>query len=208
MTTPNIADSRRVVVTGLGVVSSLGIGWEEFWKNIMAGKSGISRIESFDTSPYDRHFGGEVKNFDPTKFINKKRVQQLGRASQMAIAASKLAIEGSKIKPNELQNKKTAVCIGSTMGEAQVIEQIVKHTIVNNESIKELRALIYPANSIPVNVAGNFKFNGENIVFANACAAGNYAIGHAFDILKSGKTDFAVAGGSDALSRIAFTGFG
>src|SRR3989338_11071599 len=95
--------NRRVVVTGLGVISSLGIGWETFWKNIMQGKSGISRIESFDTSPYDRHYAGEVKNFDPTQFMSAKKAAQIGRASQMAIAASKLAMSDGDLKLNRFQ---------------------------------------------------------------------------------------------------------
>src|SRR3989338_9354824 len=90
--------NRRVVVTGLGVISSLGIGWEEFWKNLMAGKSGISKITAFDTSQYDRHYGGEVKNFDAKKFISKHKLKTLGRASQMAIAAAKLALKDGKLK--------------------------------------------------------------------------------------------------------------
>ena len=96
-----IKNNRRVVVTGLGVISSLGIGWEEFWGNLLAGKSGISRITAFDTSKYDRHYAGEVKDFDPTKFINKRKVNKIGRSSQMAIAASKLALNDSNLKLND-----------------------------------------------------------------------------------------------------------
>ncbi len=200
-------NDRRVVVTGLGVVSSLGIGWEEFWKNLMAGKSGISKITSFDTSQYDRHYAGEVRGFEAGKFISSSNIKQLGRASQFAIAATKLAIKDAGIRVEDLKKKCAGVCIGTTMGESQVIEQIVKHTFINMEKLTKMRALIYPANSISVNVARYFKLTGQNVIFANACAAGNYAIGRAFDLIKSGKVDIMIAGGADALSRIAFTGF-
>src|SRR6185436_2422120 len=88
---------KRVVISGLGVVSSLGIGWEVFWKNLIEGKSGISEITAFDTSKFDRHFAGEVKKFNAKEFINPLKIKNMGRASQMAIAASKLAFEDAKI---------------------------------------------------------------------------------------------------------------
>src|SRR3990167_4643553 len=97
MKNEKVNNDHRVVITGLGVVSSLGIGWQEFWKNLLAGKSGISRISTFDTSKYDRHYGGEVKNFDPTQFMSRKKAERLGRASQMAIVASMLALKDGNL---------------------------------------------------------------------------------------------------------------
>jgi len=203
-----ISDNQRVVVTGLGVVSSLGIGWKPFWKNIIAGKSGISKVEAFDTSQYDRHYAGEVKNFDPTQFMDKKKAAQMGRTSQMAIAACKLALKDAKLTKSNISNNKTGICLGTTMGEGQVIESIVKQSVdAPQEKLKNILALTYPANSISTNVALELGIGGENKVFANACAAGNYAIGQAFDFIKTGRTEFMLAGGVDALSRIAFTGF-
>ncbi|HOW36595.1 MAG TPA: beta-ketoacyl-[acyl-carrier-protein] synthase family protein [Candidatus Omnitrophota bacterium] len=205
----NLLNNRRVVVTGLGVISSLGIGWELFWKNLMAGKSGISRIEAFDTSAYDRHYGGEIKNFDPTQFMNKRRVARMGRASQMAVAASRLAIKDSKILFETLRDYRVGICMGTTMGESRVIENIIENnTKLERISVQGILALAYPANSISTNVSHELNIKGENIIFANACAAGNYAIGRAFDLIRSNKADFMLAGGVDALSRIAFTGFG
>ena len=96
-------DKQRVVVTGLGVISSIGIGVQDFWKNLIAGKSGISEIESFDTSQYPTHKGGEVKNFRPQDFIDRRKIKHLGRASQMAIAATKLAIEDAGLKRENMQ---------------------------------------------------------------------------------------------------------
>ncbi|MDD3375296.1 MAG: beta-ketoacyl-[acyl-carrier-protein] synthase family protein [Candidatus Omnitrophica bacterium] len=203
------SDSRRVVITGLGVVSSLGIGWQDFWKNLLAGKSGISKIESFDTSGYDRHYGGEVKNFDPSKFIQRKKISHMGRASQMAIAAAKLAIEDAGLDLKALPQEEMGVCLGTTMGEPQILENLYVKSLKKSNSLKvnSISALAYPSNSISLNLAHELKLKGNNIVFGNACSASNYALGYSFDLIRSGSLDFMLAGGIDALSQIAFTGF-
>ena len=203
-----IDHKRRVVVTGLGVVSSLGIGWEEFWKNLMAGKSGISKIESFDTAQYDRHYAGEVRGFDPKKFIDKRKVKHMGKASQFAIVAGKLALKDSKITPDLMSKFKIGVALGTTMGEIQVTEQIVKHSIKNPRlNALAKRALILPASTICINLAEELNLQGNNLMFSNACAAGNFAIGYGYDLIRAGRVDCMLAGGVDSLSRIAFTGF-
>ncbi|MCX5680926.1 MAG: beta-ketoacyl-[acyl-carrier-protein] synthase family protein [Candidatus Omnitrophica bacterium] len=203
---PNL--DRRVVVTGLGVVSSLGIGWQEFWKNLLAGKSGISKIESFDTSEYDRHYGGEVKNFDPSKFISKHKIFQIGRASQMAVAASKLAIEDAGLTLSNVTCDRFGVFIGTTTGEIALLEKYYEEER-NRSSGRHPIAdfLVFPSNSLSINIAKDLNLKSDNVVFANACAAGNYAMGRAFDLIKSGQIDYALAGGVDGLSQVVFTGF-
>lgn len=201
-------NKHRVVVTGLGVVSSLGIGWQEFWKNLIAGKSGISKITSFDTSQYERHYGGEVKNFDPTKFMSKRKASQMGRASQMAVAASKLALKDAGLKKSDLGNFRAGICLGTTMGEPQIMEMVDKKSFINGRCcIDCVSALTYPSNSIVSNVEMQLGLNFKSYMFANACAAGNYAIAKAFDLIKKGETNIMFAGGADSISRIAFTGF-
>lgn len=197
---------RRVVVTGLGVVSSLGIGVEDFWKNLIAGKSGISEIESFDTSAYPVHKGGEVKNFKPEEFIDKRKIKNLGRASQMAIAAAKLAIKDSKLHKKDI--KDAAVLLGTTLGEAPLIEEANVDLAKEKQiDIRQNIAFLYPANSISVHVAIELNSSGYAFMIPTACAAGNYSIGYACDLIRSGKSLLALAGGTDAFSRIAFTGF-
>lgn len=200
-------NNRRVVITGLGVVSSLGIGWPEFWASLLAGKSGISRITAFDTSKYDRHYAGEVKNFDPAKFINKSKVKNLGRASQMAIAASKLALRDAHVKLTSNVLKNTAVCIGTTLGELRELESF--HNIPKKKRKNSIDNFIrtFPSNSLTINVAAELKLHGYNLVFATACAAGNYAIGRAYDLIQNGCIESAMAGGADSFSRVVFTGF-
>lgn len=201
-------NDRRVVVTGLGVISSLGIGWEEWWKNIMAGKSGISRITAFDVSDYDIKYAGEIKNFRFKTYISKEESTHLGRGTQIALAACRLALKDSRILASNVPNLNMAISLGTTMGEAQVIEQIVKHSIKKTGmEVKERRALAYPANSIPLNVGRILRIRNKNLIFANACAAGNYALGYAYDLIRNRSADYVLTGGVDALSRIAFTGF-
>ncbi|MFB3918524.1 MAG: beta-ketoacyl synthase [Candidatus Velamenicoccus archaeovorus] len=199
-------EKRRVVVTGLGVVSSLGIGVPEFWKNLIAGKSGISDIESFDTSDYPVHKGGEVKNFHPEDFIDKRKIRHLGRASQMAIAAAKLATKDAALSRKDING--AGVLLGTTLGEAQLIEKMNEQlAVISYEKIQNIDIFLYPANSIPINVALEIDVHGPNTMFPTACAAGNYAIGYGFDLINEGKSDLMFCGGADAFSRIAFTGF-
>jgi len=199
---------RRVVVTGLGVISSIGIGWKDFWKNLIAGKSGISRIESFDTSKYDRHYGGEVKNFRPEELIDKRKVKHMGRASQMAMAAARLAIEDAVLDFEKFNKENIGVCIGTTTGEARVLESLNKVWFTEGISkVDETFIGQYPSSVIPSNIALEFNLNGSNFMFPTACSAGNYAIGYSCDLIRSGKADIMLAGGVDAFTRITFTGF-
>lgn len=199
---------KRVVVTGLGVVSSIGIGKDEFWKNLMVGKSGISDIELFDTSNYLVHKGGEVKNFDSSKFIPKNRLKEFARASQFAIAATKMAFEDAKLNILDYQKKKIAIVLGTTMGEGGMIEEIDKHwTCRGEEDVWGLTITKYPGNAISDNIARFFDFSGISFVAPTACSGGNYAIGQGYDLIRNGSVDLAIVGGSDPFSRIAFTGF-
>ncbi len=200
--------SRRVVVTGLGVVTSLGIGKDEFWKNLIQGKSGISKVESFDVSNYSRSFGGEIKNFQPLQFITEREIKRMGRASQLVIAATELAFKDTKIDAGHLDSDKSAVIIGTTMGEANIFEILNKAWLERGlEKVDPFLVGRTTANLLSVNLGIHYKLGGINLVVPTACAAGNYAIGYGFDLIKEGRVNFAICGGADAFSRIAFTGF-
>lgn len=199
--------NRRVVVTGLGVVSSLGLGWQEFWKNLLAGKSGISRIESFDTTPYDRHYGGEVKNFDPTQFMSKRKAEKIGRTSQMAIAAAMLALEDGNLEFRQINRNATSICIGTTAGEIGLLENYGDYRLNNKIEFDTVLFSVFSAGSISASVARHFKIFNKNMIFSTACASGNYSLAYAFEQIKSSKVDCAIVGGADAFSRIVFTGF-
>jgi len=198
---------RRVVVTGLGVVSSIGIGKDEFWENLIAGKSGISEITTFDTSDYPIHKGGEVKNFDPAKYIPKNRLKNIARASQFAIAATKMALDDADLDLKEIK-KNIGVIIGTTMADIQSLEQIDKYWSNGGEDhVWPINVVKYPGNALSDHLGYFFNLMSINYVIPTACASGNYAIGYSFDFIKRGKADFMIAGGTDPFSRITFTGF-
>jgi 3-oxoacyl-[acyl-carrier-protein] synthase II len=198
----------RVVVTGIGVVSSIGIGVEPFWRALLDGECGIGPVESFDTRRYAVHLGGEVKQFTPSPFVRRLPADSIGRASQLAIAASRLGLADAGLDADRLDPAGVGVCLGTTSGEPTLIEQFDDHEIagerhaIGREFIEQ-----YPCHVIAAHVASEFGFAGPNLVIPTACAAGNYALAHAFDNLRNGRADLMLAGGSDCFSRITYTGF-
>jgi 3-oxoacyl-[acyl-carrier-protein] synthase II len=200
-------NKRRVAITGLGVVSSVGMGKDAFWEGIINGKSGISQVSSFDTSEFKCHNGGEVKNFKAEEFIPKRKIKFLGKASQLAIAAATLAFEDANLSQKEISNKKLGVIIGTTTGERPLEELVVSWAKGGFKDIDRAKIFQAAVNNISANVGIEFKAMGLNYLIPTACAAGNYAIGYAFDQIRNGDLNFAFAGGSDAFSRLAFTGF-
>ncbi|MDD4910192.1 MAG: beta-ketoacyl-[acyl-carrier-protein] synthase family protein [Candidatus Omnitrophica bacterium] len=199
--------NRRIVVTGIGIVSSVGIGREEFWRSVISGKSGISEVTSLDTSILKCHNGGEVKNFNPKSFIPKRKVKFLGKASQLAIAASTLALEDARLAAADMPKKKTGVLVGTTTGEKPLEELIEVWAKGGLKELDRQKIMQASVNNISANVALQFKAQGENFLFPTACAAGNYAVGYGSDLIRSGALDYALAGGSDAFSHVAFAGF-
>lgn len=201
-------NTRRVVVTGIGVVAAIGIGRDEFWRNLIAGKSGIGEIKIFDTSDYPVHKGGEVRNFEPTDFIPKNRLKDMGRASQFAVAATKMALEDASLNFEEIKKKKIGVIMGTTMADIQSLEQIDKHwTQKDEDDIWPINIIKYPGNALSDHIGYFFDIVGPNYTIPTACSAGNYCIGYSFDLIKQGKADMMIAGGADPFSRITFTGF-
>jgi 3-oxoacyl-[acyl-carrier-protein] synthase II len=198
---------RRVVVTGLGVVSSVGIGKDEFWKAIISGKSGISRVSSFDTREFRCHYAGEIKNFIPEDFIAKRKIQFLGHTSQLAITATSLALKDSKLSLRNISKERIGVFIGTTMGERPLEESIDVWITDGADKIDRKKILQSPPNNLSANIANYFKLQGPNYLIPTACAAGNYAIGYGFDLIKKGDIDYAIAGGADSFSKVAFSGF-
>ena len=198
----------RIVITGLGVVSSIGIGKAQFWKALIQGRSGISKITSFDTSEFPTHFGGEIKDFQPETFIHPRKIPRMGRTSLLAIAAAKMAVEDSRLALQQLNRERIGVCFGSTMGESQIIQLLDEAWVKQGEAgLKPGLIPQCPCNAVASNLAMEIGLKGPNYVITNACAAGNFSIGYAFDLLRADEADMMLAGGADAFSRIAFTGF-
>jgi 3-oxoacyl-[acyl-carrier-protein] synthase II len=198
----------RVAITGLGVISSVGIGWKAFWEALLAGKSGISKIQYVDTADYPTKCGGEVHDFDPLQFMPADVARRFGRGSQMAVAATKLALEDARLDESARSGHRVGVCLGTTMADIQALEAANEAWVGSGEHrIRPSWVVQYPSCSMSAHVAHHFGLTGPNLMIPNACAAGNYAIGYASDLIRLGRADTMVAGGADPFSRIAFTGF-
>ena len=196
----------RVVITGIGVVSSIGIGKDAFWNSLLEGKSGISPVESFDTSGHFTHMGGEVKLFRPEEFIPKERLKLMNRATQMALAATGLAMEDSALTPDVLSGARTAVSHGTTLGTVTTAEKVNDLLLAGKEIGYELFYQM-PTHAASSMISREFGFTGPCFMFSTACAAGNYAIAYAYDLLRLGRADVVIAGASDPMSRLEYTGF-
>lgn len=200
---------RRVVITGLGAVTSIGVGAPAFSEGLRRGTSGIQeQIVGFDTKGFVCKRAGEVQDFDPTRWVRHLDPNALGRSSQFSVAASRMAIEDAGIDPNLLQQKQCGVSIGTTEGEPRVECEIVQQWLTNGpEHLDPTLITQAPAEQLSRSVAREFDLHGETITLSTACAAGNYAVGYAFDLVQSGEADFMLCGGSDSLSRTALAGF-
>jgi len=198
---------KRVVITGLGVISSIGIGWREFWKNLVDGKSGIGPVSSFDTANQFTHNGGEVKMFRPEEHFSSKEIRSMNRATQMALIASRMAVRDSEMSEESLGKRKTGISFGTNLGAVQAVEHIDELMVIRQTDPD--RELISQAatHATPSVIAREFGIAGSSMVFSTACSAGNYAIGYGFDQIRLGRFDLVIAGGSDAFSKVGFTGF-
>lgn len=199
--------SNRVVITGLGAVTPIGIGTDEFWQGMIAGKNGISEITAFDTSSYPHRRGGQIKDFDPAVFLEPEQIERIGRASQLAIVASKMAMGDAGI--THLSNpRRVGVSLGTTYGEPGILEQEDDLWITGGpQSIGSCVALKNSSYLPAINVAVEFGVEGMVETLLNACAAGNCAIGYAFDQIKMGCLDVVIAGGAEGMSRVGLAGF-
>jgi len=198
----------RVVVTGIGLLTPIGIGHRKFWRNLLEGRCGIREVKSFDTTRYKVHRGGEIHGFEPDDFVKRQDPTKMGRTSQLSIAAAQLALADAGLALDSLSPKRIGVCMGTTTGEAPEIEKF-DDCLVEDQPQKIAPSFVktYPCHTISVHVAREFGLRGINKVLPCACAAGNYAIAHAYDVLRSRRADVMLAGGADAFSRITYSGF-
>jgi 3-oxoacyl-[acyl-carrier-protein] synthase II len=199
---------RRVVVTGIGLITPLGIGRADAWDALLAGRSGIGTVSYFDTSALPVHVGGEIKGFDPVRYVRRQATEAIGRASQLAIAAARLALDDAGVAPQAGDRNRLGVVMGTTSGEAEFIERYNDHRKSGGiEAVPPPLPAKYPSHVIPSHVAIEFDARGPCVMIPTACAAGNYAIGYGFDLIRMGRVDMALAGGADPFSRINYTGF-
>ncbi len=191
--------SRRVVVTGVGLVSPLGIGTEATWQAVLQGKNGIGRITAFDPTDFACRIAGEVKGFDPYQYIEKKEVKKMGRFIQFAIAASECAISSSGLKVEAENEEQVGVYIGSGIGGFEVIER--EHKTLLEHGPRRISPFFIPATI--VNLASGFVSirtgaKGPNSATATACTTSAHSIGDSFKIIQRGDADAMICGGTEA----------
>jgi 3-oxoacyl-[acyl-carrier-protein] synthase II len=202
--------SRRVVVTGIGLVSSVGIGTETNWSALLSGKSGIGRITRFDTSQFSTQIAGEVRGFDPLQFIEKKDVKKMDIFIQYAIAASQFAMDDAGLKVTPEIADRVGVFIASGIGGFQTIER--EHRALLEHGPRRISPFFIPSAIINLaagQVSIRFGAKGPNSATCTACSASAHAIGDAFEIISRGDADVMLAGGSEAaITPMGVGGFG
>lgn len=200
---------RRVVVTGLGAVTPLGIGVKEFWESLIAGKSGIDRITRFDPSDYSTQIAAEVKDFDPTKFIDKKEAKRMDRFTQFSLAASKMALEDSGLDLDQEDRTRIGTLIGTGIGGMETLHDQYKTLFEKGPNrISPFFVPMMIANMAAGQTSITFGLQGPCSCVVTACATGTNAIGDAFKTIQRGGADVMFAGGTEAaISPAAVAGF-
>lgn len=203
------SNSNRVVVTGLGTVNPVGNDVKTSWENLIAGKSGIGPITLFDASAHDTKFAGEVKNFDPANYINRKDVRRMDRFAHLAVAAAKEAMTSSGLKVDDSNNHNIGVIIGSGIGGLTTLYQEMKVEI--QQGPKRVSPFLVPmmiTDMAASQVSIQLGIKGPNLCVTSACSSGSDAIGVAYELIKRGETDAVVAGGSESIiNPIGVAGF-
>jgi len=191
--------SRRVVVTGVGLLTPLGIGTEASWEGLRSGKSGIGPITQFDASAFSCRIAGEVKGFDPTRYIEKKEIKKMGRFIQFAIAAAECALSSSGYQITPENAEMAGVYIGSGIGGFEVIER--EHQTLLEQGPRRISPFFIPATI--VNLASGYVSirsgaKGPNSATATACTTSAHSIGDSFRIIQRGEADMMICGGTEA----------
>jgi 3-oxoacyl-[acyl-carrier-protein] synthase II len=204
-----VSTNRRVVITGVGLVSPLGIGTEETWKGLLAGRSGAGPITLFDASRHSTRFACEVKGFDPLDWIEKKQVKKMDRFIQLALAASDLAVKDAALAVPVANAERIGVIVGSGIGGLGTIER--EHSAYLKGGPRRISPFFIPA--MIVNLAAGWVSirtgaKGPNSATCTACTSGAHAIGDSFRLIQGGRADAMIAGGTEAaVSTMSVGGF-
>ena len=202
-------NERRVVITGIGLVSPLGIGKENNWEALSKGKSGISLISRFDTSKHSSKIAGQIKDFDPLCFIEKKEVRKMDSFIQYAVAAAQLAVQDSGLNPAALEGDRCGVHVGSGIGGIGFIEETHKTLLEKGaDRISPFFLVATIINEAAGQISIKYRARGPNLATATACSTSTHAIGDSFRILARGDADIMIAGGAEApITPLGVAGF-
>lgn len=200
---------RRVVVTGVGLVTPLGVGIDNVWQKILNGESGIAPITRFDTTKHDTKFAGEVKGFKPDEYMSPKEVKRIDLFIQYALAATKIAVEDAALDMSQENAERVGVVVGTGLGGLPTLEKY--HSVLLERGPGRISPFFIPmliANEAPGHVAIQHGMKGPNLCIVTACATGTHSIGDATRIIQYGDADVMVAGGTEAnLTPLTVGGF-
>jgi 3-oxoacyl-[acyl-carrier-protein] synthase II len=199
---------RRVVITGIGVVSSIAFGVDAFADALKQGKSGISPIRGFDTKGFPHFMAGEIHDFDAGAWLKRLDPSTCGRTSQFAAVAARMAVEDSQIDPEQLSRSTAGSCVGTTAGESQLVERLTAEWLERGPA--GMTSALMPqvsAGRLAIAVNRELAISGDAMTVSTACSAGNYAIGYGYDLIQTGEADHMLCGGADSVSRWVHAGF-
>ena len=200
---------QRVVITGLGVLSPVGIGKEAYWQALLRGQSGIDRLTRFDPSLYDSKIAGEVKDFVPEQFLERKEIRRMDRFTQFGVAAAKLAVGDAALEIGEEDPERIGVVIGSGIGGIETLCE--QHSVLLNKGPNRISPLFIPmiiSNMAAGQIAICLGPKGPDITVVTACASGTNAVGEAYLMLRRGAAEVILAGGTETpIVPVAIGGF-
>ena len=186
----------RVVVTGIGVITSIGIGKENFWKAMMRAESGVKKISRFDTSGYPTRIAAEIRNFDPLQHMDRKTADRCTRWNQLGIASTRMALEDSRLNLSDLDPDRVGISVGVGGEVIGLVDE--RSSISRGVYLDPGKGLPDIPNLLPNILADEFSVSGPNMCVATACSAGNQAVDQARDLLRIGKVDMMICGGPEA----------
>ena len=200
---------NRVVITGMAAITPVGTGIDEFWKSLLAGKSGIDSITRFDASAYPSRIAGEVKDFEPALFMDKKETKRMDRFTQFAVAAAKMAFEDAGLNDDNIDKERVGVVLGTGIGGIETMEESAR--VLREKGPGRVSPFFVPmmiGNMAAGQVAIALSVTGPNITIVTACASSTNAIGDASKIIERGAADVVIAGGTEAsITPLALAGF-
>lgn len=198
-----------MVITGLGLVTPLGLGVESNWQALLAGRSAISLITRFDPTPFPTRIAGEIKNFDVQQFVDRKEARKMDLFVQYAIAAAELAVQDAGLDPARLAGERTGVYVGSGIGGIGSIEETHRVLLEKGpDRVSPFFIIQTIINEASGHISIRFRASGPNMANATACSTGAHAIGEAFRMIQQGVADLMIAGGAEApITPLSLAGF-
>ncbi len=202
-------NERRVVITGMGVISPLGHAVDEFWQNLLAGKSGVGSITRFDAAGFDTKIAAEVKNFNPEDYLDKKEARRMDAFTHYALAAAKLAVEDARLLTAQIDRDAIGVIVSSGIGGMDTFEREARKLVEKGPGrISPFFIPMMIADIAPGHISMQYGFKGPNYAIISACASSSHAIGESFRYVQRGEAEVMICGGAEAtITPMGVAGF-